>query len=575
MPIEETRSSLQRRRFVKSMAAVGTAGLFAGCSQGEDQPSDPTVDTTDTDPMTTTDDSPTPPSNRGGTIQIWLGETLQTLDPRVTVSNWVTQNSHYWLDSLYMIRPDNSGYIPHLATNSPQQVDELTYTIPIREGVPFHDGEEVTAEDVAYSINWVLNPENEAPRVNRYGFIDEVETAGDYEVTVHLNNTDAVFNRALATMDLPIVPKHYDERVGAEEFGNEPMGSGPFQFESHEAASNLRFTIFEDYFLGRPTLDEIQWQIIPEQQVGFVELASGGLHQTEVPVELVGEARNDSNINTKQLSVLGNTAFIPNCLNQPFSDIRGREALHHLVDYDEIMRAAVNEFGSRTWGYMPQQVAESWGFPWQDWRDNYYPEQNHDRAVELFEQTETGTDFEPLIMTGPNPGHQNAAVIIQREFEQIGVEAEVSQVDPGAFFENLFWGENHDIISLDLAASYPTEYYRMLRNFNLDDPPPEVTRGSFPMGFIHEAYSDTGSQIEEDLARLNDLVRTGKTVLDRDERFDMYVEAAEIALSLYPNISVYSPDVVYGTRTSVRGYEPTQWANQDLFNRQQQAWIDE
>lgn len=574
MSKRDSQFNLRRRRFAKSVATVGTAGLFAGCLGDDDD--DPLADDSDDDDTQNGDDDDGDSTDRGGTAILWTGSDAETLDPRLNLLTWYGEAAHYMFDPLVMLSPDGSEVVPHLAADGLQEEDELTWTIPIREGVLFHDGEELTAEDVEFSFNWMLDPDNESPHRLRFDFIDEVEATGEYEVTFHLLRTNALFERRLTSMEAPIIPKHVAEGISSGEFAENPIGSGPFQFDAHVPDSELSMTVFDEYFLGEPTLDGIDHIVIPEPEVAYVDLATGAIHRSEIPSTLIEDAESNDEVDHKFLSNLSNDMLVLNCLEEPFGDIRAREAMHYLVDYDDLMTAAVEDLGTRTWGYMSGELVDAWGFPQEDWEEQFYPQQDHDQAIELFEETETGLDFEPLIRTSPSPFHQGMATVLQNEFEQIGVEAQVEASDVGTWIQSLLWGDNHDIIAWGMTGiEDPDDGYRLLRDFENDDPPPDDTRGGFPMGYMYDVYRDTGTDIWDDLVRLDELVREGGTIMDQSERYDMYVEAAEIAQGLYPSIPVYSETVALGWRPELEGYEPTQFGEQELFNEWQQVWIPE
>ncbi|MFP8958781.1 ABC transporter substrate-binding protein [Natrialbaceae archaeon A-CW3] len=551
-----TQSSLNRRRFVKSMAAVGGAGLFAGCI-GSD-----------------------PSDGDGGTFVIATSDEVETFDPRQNQLAWYSSAAHYMYDSLLLQSPDGSEFEPHLAVDHPEEIDETTYVVEIRDDVDFHgDWGQLTAEDVAYSINWVLDPDNASPNQSNVAYIDEAEATDEFEVTLHLEYPSGLMDRSLAHMNAaPVVCKEAAEEMGPEEFGQNPVGSGPFELENHDPSASVELVANEDYFLGEPALDGLEYRIIPETEVGYVNLAQGDLHQSGVTEELLGEAQDDDDIETYQLSNMDFQGFVINCLDGPFTDVRAREAVHYLIDYDEVLDAAAGSLAGRNWGHMPQETVDAWDFPADDWEEAYYPEQDHDRAVELFDEAGVGTDFEVDLVMTAGEANEGRSLVLQNEFEEVGIDCEIREVSTGNWLEALNDGD-YDITTYGWGGNDDPDgyYYHMFRDLQNDDGGmDDDVVGHSSIGYLYEGSRERGDDdVLEDLERLDELVRAGQATVAQEDRREYYVEAADIVLSLYPVIGVYSAESVTGVHATVQDYEPSEFGEQEAFNHWQEASVDE
>ncbi|GEM_PF-3561057 len=564
-------SDLNRRRFVKSAAVVGGAGLFAGCIGADPDDEEATDDSDDG-----TDDT----TGGGGVFTIATSDEVETFDPRQNQLAWYSSAAHYMFDSLLLQSPDGSEFEPHLAADHPEEIDETTYVVDIRDDVYFHDDwGQLTAEDVAYSINWVLDPDNDSPNQSNVAFIDEAEASDDFEVTLHLDFPSGLMERALSHMNAaPVVCKEAAEEMGDQEFGENPVGSGPFKLENHDPSASVEMVANEDYFLGAPALDGMEYRIIPETEVGYVELVQGSLHQSGVTEELLEDAEGNDDISTYQLSNLDFQGFILNCLEGPFTDVRAREAVHYLVDYDEVLDAAAGQLGGRNWGHMPQETVDAWDFPQEEWEDQYYPEQDHDRAIELFEEAGVGTDFEvDLIMTA-GEANEGRSLVLQNEFEEIGVECAISEVSTGDWLEALN-NADYDITTYGWGGNDDPDgyYYHMFRDLRNDDGGmSDDVVGHSSIGYLYEGTRDRGEEdILEDLERLDELVRQGQATVAQEDRREYYIEAADIVLGLYPLLGIYSAESVTGVHSSVNDYEPSEFGEQETFNYWQEASIDD
>ncbi|ELY92292.1 family 5 extracellular solute-binding protein [Natrialba hulunbeirensis JCM 10989] len=556
MSKEDTTSNIDRRRFIKSTAAIGAAGLFAGC--------------VGTDP----DDT----SGGGGTFRIATSDEVETFDPRMNQMVWYSTAAHYLFDSLFMLEPDGSGTVPHLADGELEEVDETTFVADIRDDVSFHNGDQLTAEDVAYSLNWVRNPDNDSPNLSNVEFIDEAEATGEFEVTLHLDYQFALMEQELATMNAAIVPMDVAEEMGQEEFAQNPIGSGPFELVNHDPSASVELEAYDDYFLGEPALDGLEYRIIPEAEVGFVELADGTIHQSSVTDALVDEAESNDAVETHQLDTFNFQGLIINCLEGPFEDVRAREAVQYLVDYDELLTGAVGDLGGRSVAHMPQGVVDAWDFPADEWREQYYPEQDHDRARELFEAAGLDTDFEVDIVTLSGEAMRGRATVLQHEFEEVGIDANVREVSDGEWLDSLDNG-TFDINTYGWGGGDDPDgyYYRMFRDLTNDDGGMnDDVVGHSSIGYLYEGARSRGDDdLLEDLERFDELVRAARETTDREERYEYYVEAVEILMPLYPVIGVYSAEGVTGVHTDVQGYQPTEFGEQEVFNHWQEARIDD
>ncbi|AAZ36547.1 ABC transporter substrate-binding protein, partial [Pseudomonas savastanoi] len=130
-------------------------------------------------------------------------------------------------DNLVYRNPDNGEYQPMLAT-SWKQVDDTTIDFQLREGVKFHNGDPFTADDVVFTLNYVVSPESKVVTVQNVDWIKSAEKLGDYSVRLHLKKP---FPPALEYLsnNVPMFPKKYFEEVGMAGFSRKPIGTGPYK----------------------------------------------------------------------------------------------------------------------------------------------------------------------------------------------------------------------------------------------------------------------------------------------------------------------------------------------------------
>src|SRR5690606_16081584 len=168
---------------------------------------------------------------------------------------------------------------PDLGT-SWEFVSPTELVFQLREGVVFHDGSPFDAEDVVYTYTTLVDPDFGAPRRSLYTPIQEVVADGPYQVRFVLSQPYAPL---LQYLDMGIVPSDAAEAAGAAS-GDQPIGTGPFRLVSWERRATIRLAANDDYFKGRPNIDEIVISVIPDNNVRLIALESGDLDLIHSPV---------------------------------------------------------------------------------------------------------------------------------------------------------------------------------------------------------------------------------------------------------------------------------------------------
>ena len=158
-----------------------------------------------------------------------------------------------------------------LADEVKEAEDGLTFDVKLKEGVKFHDGEEMTADDVVFTYSIPMSDEYVGERGSNFKMIESVTKKGKYEVQFKLKKQDPYFyNVTLASYG--ILPKHILKdvpisKLGEHEFNRKnPIGTGPFKFKEWKEGQYVKVEAFDDYYAGRPHLDSITYKIIPDSK---------------------------------------------------------------------------------------------------------------------------------------------------------------------------------------------------------------------------------------------------------------------------------------------------------------------
>ncbi|RUY77526.1 ABC transporter substrate-binding protein, partial [Mesorhizobium sp. M7A.F.Ca.CA.001.10.2.1] len=235
------------------------------------------------------EDTVDPNAKQGGAITITYKDDVATLDPAIGYDwqNWSMIKSLF--DGLMDYEPGTTNLKPDLAESYEISPDGKTFTFKLRHGVKFHNGREMTADDVKYSLDRVTNPKTQSPGAGFFGSIkgyDDVAAgkAGSlsgvtvvdpYTVKFELTRPDATFLHVMAINFSHVVPKEEVEKYGAD-FGKHPVGTGAFKLAEWTLGQRIVFERNADYWhKGLPHLDKITFEIGQEPIVALLRLQKG------------------------------------------------------------------------------------------------------------------------------------------------------------------------------------------------------------------------------------------------------------------------------------------------------------
>ena len=213
--------------------------------------------------------------------------------------------------------------------------DGLSYTFYLHEGVRFHDGSEFTAQDVKYTYEFYAQPGN--TMAGRFIGMREVEVVDRYTARVHMNRVNAAFLRVAG--ELPIVPAAYHAEVGDQGFRTNPIGTGAFRLREWRPAEFTEIVAFEDHFRGRPLVDAIRLEVVPEPSVRYIALLTGDAHATVWPLLVEDSLELGQTPGFRVIKTLWNSPrFIPLNNERPqLADVRVRRAMLHAIDRQRIV----------------------------------------------------------------------------------------------------------------------------------------------------------------------------------------------------------------------------------------------
>lgn len=445
------------RRGAVTASVIAFALVLAACGGGDDP---------DPDPAGTGDDpssSETEASTDGGSGEPVIITIAQGVDTEsgdaANLNATPSINIGYAIYDRLLARDPDGVLGPSLATDW-FQVDDSTWEFQLRDDVLFHDGTPLTADDVVFTFERLLTGEYGA--TNNITPINGAEKVDDY--TVRLTTDGPYAPTPARTMFASIVPKHYVEEVGDEQFNLSPMGSGPFKFVEWERDSRFVVERFDDYWDGPAAADQIVYRPISETSSRIAALRTGEVDIiVNVPPDLVQTIEDDPCCVMKPVPSI-RTMFVGMNTNvAPLDDARVRQALNYAIDKDllieTIMGGLAYKHDGKSLLFGPQVYGFDAGEPIED-----YP-YDPDRARELL--AEAGyADGLTVEFEAPRGRYLNDAELaeaIAGMLSEVGVQTELTISEWGTFWPKTVEGNQQGLWFLGLGNTLnDAEYYYTL-----------------------------------------------------------------------------------------------------------------
>ena len=343
--------------------------------------------------------------------------------------------------------------VPGLAESWTVSPDGLTYTFKLRPGVTFHNGAKMTADDVAASFRRVQSKEIGSPLASRLAAVEGVSTPDPLTVAVKLKEPSAPLLAGLAS--IAIVPR--DMETNKDALQKQPIGTGPFKFESWQPNGFVLLARNEAYReQGKPTLDGLKFNIVPESSTRQVGLTSGQyalLPQIDAATAL--QLKGKPNISLTQTLELSNTVIGLNVSRPPFDNPKVREAVNYALDRAAIIDAAL--FGAGVPAGPLSPALKEWARPVSD-----FPCYRHDVQKARILLQEAGYNVGQkltLHVLAARQDIKDIAQVVQAQLAEAGITVEILNQETGQFVQD--WrNSNFDLFaSANAGGADPDEFF--------------------------------------------------------------------------------------------------------------------
>jgi peptide/nickel transport system substrate-binding protein len=474
---------------------------------------------------------------RGGTLRVGLDVDADTLDPRLTKNTSGFRLKELAFNGLVAVNPDFT-LGPDLAEKW-DNPNDTTWVFHLRQGVKFHDGTDLTASDVKYTYESVLDPTFNSPTRAFYLTVDHVDATDKNTVTFTLKSPFAPF---LSYMDLAIVPQAAAQK---SDFGTRPIGTGPFKVDTWNSGDSIDLSAYDGFYGGRPNLDRVRIKVVPDNSARVVGLESGDLDFVQSPVspQDVTRVQSAAKLKVDRTPAAGYTYVTLNTADPILSDKRVRQALSHLVNKQQIIDTIYKGIGTPANGpIVPGMWAYSADVPSFDY--------NPDTARQLLDQagwmagsdgmrSKDGQKMSLTVRThSEDPDRKQLIQVLQSEFQNVGIEATTSSVEFPAFFQDVQDGKFQ---------------VGVIGWLNLSDP----DRATFRQ-FTSDGTANYGKYKNP---QVDKLLTDARTTLDQTKARALYVDAVKQIVDDAPYIFVQYQEYIAMHTPKLQGYVVNPVAN--------------
>lgn len=484
---------MKKKLLALFLALVMVGAVLPGCGDGSKDPGGQGNNGKTGEPV------------KGGEITVGIAQDLDdSLDPHQTVAAGTREVLFNIFEGL--VKPNSDGeMIPAVAEKYELSEDGTTYTFTLREGVKFHNGQTVTAEDVVYSINrCAAVPEGqEKPLVAAFSAVKSVEALDEKTVAVTIAQRDLEF---ISYMTTAIIPADYENQDTA------PVGTGPFKFVSRTPQQDFVMERFEDYWGAPAWLDKVTYKICENADALVMNLNGGSIdlcaHLTSAQASQLNQSFQvlEGTMNLVQAIYLNNQA-------KPFDNQLVRQALCYAIDRQGIMDMVADGHGTAvgssiypafTKYFLPELVDK-------------YP---HDveKAKELLAQAGYPNGFDMTISVPNNyQPHMDTAEVVAEQLREAGINVTIQPVEWSTWLDTIYNGRQFQATVVGVDAANMTAR-AMLERFTSD-------YGKNFINYNNPAYDALFQQAinAQDEATQTDLYKQMETML-ADTAANVYIQ---------------------------------------------------
>ena len=423
-----------------------------------------------------------------------------------------------------LLKPDSQGNnIPAVAESYTVSEDLMTYTFKLRDGIKFHNGKNVTADDVKYSIDKFAGiSDGSEPLVSAFSVIEEVNIIDDKTVDVVLNTPDTDLPTYLAMVSAAIIPKDNENPDTVA------IGTGPYKYVSRSPQENVICEAFDDYWGEKATIKNVTFKVEANADSIVMDLLGGSIDfYARLTIDQVKQLNDEFSVYEGTMNLV--QALYLNNNVKPFDDVRVRQALSYATDVDEILDITAEGKGTK----IGSSMFPAFGKYYDESLSELYPT-DIEKAKELLKEAGYENGFNMTITVPSNyQPHIDVAQVLAEQYKKIGVNAEIQLVEWNSWLSDVYTGRDFESTVIGVDASYLAAS-ALLSRF-------ESTAANNFINFKSDAYDKAYNKT--------------LTTADDDERTALYLECEKILADEAANVYIQDLPEYVVLNKKFTGYE--------------------
>ena len=457
------------------------------------------------------------------TLVIGQGADAKSLDPHASNDNPSSNIRVQIYDRLMDL--DENGVPQPMLAESWERPDDKTIIFHLRKGVKFHNGDEMKASDVKFSLERALA----SPEVSHIlAGINGVEVIDDYTVKVTTEKPMAAILNNLSHITIAILSERATKEAG-DKFGQNPVGSGPYKFVSWQSGDRVTLEAFPEYWQGEAPVKNVVYRNIVEETNRTIGLETGEL---DIIYDIQGLDKNKLRDDERFVLIEGPQVSMTylgfNMKKAPYDNPKVREAIYYAIDQKPIIdtvflgagEAGNSIIGPNVWGYYDVEKYT----------------QDIEKAKALLAEAGFPDGFKAKIWVNDNPVRRDTAVILQDQLKQIGIDLTIETVEWGAFLDGTARGD-HEMFLLGWGTVTRDPDYGMYELIS-----------SSTMGAAGNRSFYSNPTVDK-------LLEEGKTELDPEKRKAIYKEIQEIIRKDIPMYMIIYPLQNVVTQKNIKNFK--------------------
>ena len=407
---------------------------------------------------------------------------------------------------------------PHLV-ESYENVDESTWHFKLKEGVKFHNGDTMTADDVVASLQWAQG----FAEVNLYNknFVS-ISKVDDMTVEIKTDGPDAMVLSNLCHHGNAIVPKKLIDE--GHDFNAEPIGAGPYKLVEWKRGDSIEFEAFEDFFLGAPKIKHMTWKIIPEGSSRTIALEAGEIDFI-IEVEAMDADRLKENSDLKVIS-FEHTSHNWLMLNNEVHGLDNqdvRHAINSAIDKESVVTVAYNGLATPSWTATPSNFAGT--------TDENADTYDVEKAKEYLDASGVDPASIKFSIICSDDTKKRAGEVIQANLKEIGINCEIESMDLATY----------------LSATAEGDYTAAIGGYTSSN------LLSYVVGVYHSSSINASNKTRLRDAEVDALIDQAKATLDTDEQVAIFEKLSARLNELCSQVSLYQPLTLRAYKAGLEG----------------------